>query len=171
MTFSIRNHLAAFGIGIALAVVGLLLYLQFGGAAGPFGLTSAAAPDSLPTVRVYKTPTCNCCAKWVDHMKEEGFEVRTNNLNSLSNVKKQAGIPDGLSACHTAVVGRYVVEGHVPAEDVKRLLATRPDVRGIAVPGMPIGSPGMERGSRQEPYNVVAFDTNGGTSVFAEHNQ
>jgi len=130
-----------------------------------FGL---ACQDARPAVTVYKTPTCGCCSKWVEHMRAAGFEVSTVDLQSLDRVKAEQGVPVALSACHTAIVDGYVVEGHVPAADVERLLETRPAVRGLAVAGMPIGSPGME-GPRPERYTVHAFDAQGRTKAFATH--
>ena len=105
---------------------------------------------------------------WVAHLEQNGFTVRATDVPSLTPVKRQAGIPRGLASCHTALVDGYIVEGHVPASDIKRLLAERPDVRGIAVPGMPIGSPGME-GPNPQPYDVLAFDEDGAVSHFASH--
>jgi hypothetical protein len=130
-----------------------------------FGL---ACQEARPVITVYKTPTCGCCAKWVEHMQAAGFEVSTVDLRSLDRVKAEQGVPVALSACHTAIVDGYVVEGHVPAADVERLLETRPPVRGLAVAGMPIGSPGME-GPHPERYTVHAFDARGRTTSFATH--
>jgi hypothetical protein len=107
----------------------------------------------------------------MDHLRANGFTVEGENVESLRPVKQRLNVPRGLGACHTAVVGDYVVEGHVPADEVKRLLVHRPDVVGISVPGMPIGSPGMERGDRVDPYNVLAFDTNGKASVVGEYGE
>ena len=121
-------------------------------------------------VQVYKSPTCRCCSKWIDHLRQHGFTVTATDLPDVSEIKKQKNVPGELTSCHTAVVGRYIVEGHVPAQDVLRLLAERPAVAGIAVPGMPIGSPGMEvEGSKAEPYNVVSFTPGGKVAVFASH--
>ena len=128
-------------------------------------LPSAAAAQE---VTVYKTPTCGCCKLWVDHLHEAGFEVEVHDLGDVTGEKQRLGVPPRLASCHTAVVEGYVIEGHVPAEDVRRLLATRPDVVGISVPGMPMGSPGMEFGPPQ-PYDVIAFQGDGSTSVFASH--
>ena len=141
-------------------------------AAGEAGATLAASParadaDALPEVLVYKTPTCGCCTLWADHLREAGFEVDTRDLNDLIRVKMDAGVPPGMSSCHTALIDGYVVEGHIPAEHVKRLLEDRPDVVGIAVPGMPIGSPGME-GIGARPYQVLSWDHDGNVEVFAE---
>lgn len=122
--------------------------------------------SALPSVVVYKTPTCGCCGKWVDHLEAAGFTVETRDMNDLSPVKAQYGVQRAFSSCHTALVDGYVVEGHVPAEHVKRLLDERPPVAGLTVPGMPIGSPGME-GPNPQSYDVLAFDANGATSVFA----
>ena len=129
---------------------------------------AAAAGQSLPLVKVWKTPTCGCCGKWVDHMKAAGFPVEVTDMEDVSPIKAQNGIPPRLSSCHTAVVAGYVVEGHVPVEDVKRLLAERPAIRGIAVPNMPMGSPGME-GPVTQPFDTLALGKDGKTSVFASH--
>jgi hypothetical protein len=132
---------------------------------------AATTPDqSLPTVVVYKTATCGCCGGWVEHMREAGFTVDARDVPSnieLMRVKVDAGVPGAMTTCHTSLVDGYVVEGHVPADQVRRLLAERPDVAGIAVPGMPIGSPGME-GPGAQSYRVYSFDRRGGNVVFAE---
>jgi len=121
------------------------------------------------TIQVYKSPTCGCCQKWVDHLKNAGFTVDVSNVGELNTVKRQVGVPQGASSCHTAVVDGYFVEGHVPAEDVARLLRERPkDVVGIAVPGMPVGSPGME-GAYPEKYSTLAVQKDGKLKVFATH--
>ena len=119
-------------------------------------------------VVVYKSPTCGCCSKWVEHLEENGFTVTTQDMNDLRAVKINFGITSELMSCHTAVVDGYTIEGHVPAEAIRRLLAERPEVAGLAVPGMPMGSPGME-GSRKDPYDVLAFDRAGNTSVYAKY--
>ena len=135
--------------------------------------TSAAAAvtdagnGEFPTALVYKTPTCGCCSLWVDHLREAGFEVDARDLNDLIPVKIDAGVPPRMSSCHTALIDGYVVEGHIPAEHVKRLLDERPDIVGIAVPGMPIGSPGME-GIGARPYQVLSWDRQGNVEVYAE---
>ena len=131
----------------------------------------ARAAVSKPLMlTVYKTPTCGCCAKWVGHMKQNGFTVHVTDLNDLSSIKSKHGVPSKLQSCHTAVVNGYVVEGHVPASDVKRMLNELPAVAGLTVPGMPAGSPGMEMpGGQAPPYEVLTFDRNGATRVFAKH--
>ena len=122
------------------------------------------------TVEVFKSPTCGCCSKWVDHLRSHGFTVRTTDTEAMDDIKARHRIPQSARSCHTALVGGYVVEGHVPAADVQRLLKERPAVAGIAVPGMPIGSPGMEvPGMKAQSYDVVAFTKQGTTRVFASH--
>ncbi len=129
-----------------------------------------AGARNLPVVEMTKRPNCGCCTAWADHLRAAGFEVKITQFEELWNVKRRAGIPQSLDACHTAKVGGYVVEGHVPADDIKRLLSERPAVKGLAVPGMPIGSPGMEADDgRTEPYDVIAFDGKGETKVFQSH--
>jgi hypothetical protein len=117
---------------------------------------------------VYKSPSCGCCGAWVDHVEEAGFEVEVHDVMNVQPVKDQHGLPGHLGSCHTTLVGGYVVEGHVPADLIRRLLAERPEIAGIAVPGMPLGSPGMEVPSgRKDPYDVIAFTKDGRVSVFA----
>ena len=127
-----------------------------------------SAPALAVEVVVYKDANCGCCKKWVAHLEANGFTVKAHNVKDLLARKTAHGVPPRLYACHTARVGGYVVEGHVPAVDIKRLLAERPKVRGLAVPGMPAGSPGME-GPRPERYNVLSFGKDGQTAVYASH--
>ena len=124
-----------------------------------------------PMVQVYKDPTCGCCSNWVEHLRTQGFSTKTTDVADIDQVKAKNKVPREQRSCHTALVGGYVIEGHVPAADIQRLLKQRPaGVIGLAVPGMPIGSPGMEvPGSRPQAYNVIAFDKDGHTSVFASH--
>jgi hypothetical protein len=133
-------------------------------------LAAAQQKPAGPLVEVFKSPTCGCCAQWVEHMRASGFTVRTTDLNDLTDIKKSRGVPDQVQSCHTAVVNGYVVEGHVPAADVHRLLKEKPAIAGIAVGGMPIGSPGMDfPGTKAQPYDVMSFDKSGATRVFAKH--
>ena len=129
---------------------------------------AAAQPAKGPPVRmvVYKTPTCGCCRAWVEHVQAAGFQVEVHDTADVAPVKNEHGLPQHLASCHTAIVDGYVVEGHVPADVIRRLLAERPQVAGIAVPGMPAGSPGMEMGSRKDPYDIIAFARNGQVSVY-----
>ena len=119
-------------------------------------------------VHVYKSATCGCCQKWVDHVRSEGYTVTVENVADVAAVKRNLGVPSTAQSCHTAVVANYFVEGHVPAQDIERLLAEHPDIAGLAVPGMPIGSPGME-GPNPQSYRVLAVHKDGKVDVFAEH--
>jgi hypothetical protein len=130
----------------------------------------ALAPAAPPVeITVYKDPSCGCCKQWVAHMEANGFKAKTFDTADMASVKKRLGVPDALQSCHTGFVGGYAIEGHVPAADVQRLLREKPKVVGIAVPGMPVGSPGMEMGARKDTYDVVAFAAGGKTSIFAKH--
>jgi len=141
-------------------------------AVGAMALTAipALAANTLPAVEVFKNPSCGCCGAWVDHLKAAGFDVKVTMVDDTSVVRKKYGLPDKFGSCHTAVVGGYVVEGHVPAADVKKLLAMKPAAVGVAVPGMPVGSPGMEMGSRKDPYQVLLVDKQGRERVFSSYN-
>lgn len=148
------------GWGLGLAMVMLL----------GLGLDGHPASADEPTIQVYKTPTCGCCTKWIDSLRAAGFEVEATNMPDLSELKAANGVPPRLSSCHTALVEGYVIEGHVPAADLRRLLRERPAVAGLAVPGMPLGSPGMEHPdrSRHEAYEVISFGADG-QRVFSTH--
>ena len=131
---------------------------------------STQAQRRGPTVQVYKTPTCGCCANWVKHLQDSGFVTQVTDLNDLTAIKAQHRVPARAQSCHTAVVDGYVIEGHVPATDVQRLLRERPAVVGLAVPGMPVGSPGLEVPNvRPDRYDVVTFDRQGQLRVYASH--
>ena len=138
-------------------------------AAGVLAGGLAAAQRPAPVVEVYKSPTCGCCANWVKHLEAHGFRTRVTNVDDMTTVKTKQGVPARLSSCHTGVVNGYTLEGHVPAADVQRLLKDKPAVVGLAVPGMPIGSPGMEAGSTVQRYDVLAFTRQGETKVFASY--
>ena len=120
-------------------------------------------------ITVYKSPTCGCCSKWVTHLESNGFTVHSVNTPNIRSIKEEYGIPSNLASCHTATVNGYLFEGHVPAKDIQRLLQERPKVKGIAVPGMPVGSPGMEEAGKMEPYNVVTFTAQGMSGVYESH--
>lgn len=122
-----------------------------------------------PRVVVYKTPTCGCCGKWVDHMRANGFDVSVTEVRSTAEYRRKFGVPEKLMSCHTAVVNGYAIEGHVPAADVQRLLKTRVKAKGLSVPGMPIGSPGMEQGPKRQAYSVLLIDVKGGASEFQRY--
>ena len=130
-------------------------------------------PATAPAqkVTVYKTSSCGCCKLWVDHLKANGFDVQAMDVSAedVRKVSKTAGLSDDGVSCHTAKVGNYVVEGHVPAADIKRMLKEKPAIAGIAAPGMPMGSPGMEQGGAKEAYDVMAFTKDGKMTVYAKH--
>lgn len=133
------------------------------------GSPAAQQKTVLPSVHVYKTPTCGCCSKWVEHMRLAGFTVKAEDVSqeALQQLKTKFGVPDSANSCHTARLGGYVVEGHIPADTVKKMLNERPKVVGIAVPGMPVGSPGMEMpGVPGRPYDVLTFDKSGATRTY-----
>jgi hypothetical protein len=133
--------------------------------------TQAFAEVPSPSIEVWKSATCQCCGKWVSHLEENGFAVKTNAADAaaLDTIKRAAGISEKLDACHTAKIDGYVIEGHVPASDIKRLVTERPDAIGLTVPGMPVGSPGMEQGDKTEPYDVLLIKKDGTTETFAQH--
>ena len=140
---------------VALLLGGVALVLSF----------RPASSDPDADVVVYKSPTCGCCSLWVDHLEEAGFTVRAENVMDMVAVKHREGVPMDLSSCHTAIIGDYVFEGHIPARVIQDFLDEAPDLAGLAVPGMPIGSPGME-GPNPTPYDVIAFDRDGNRGVF-----
>jgi hypothetical protein len=119
-------------------------------------------------ITVYKSPTCGCCAKWVEHLQAAGFRPEVHDETQMDAVKTKVGVPADLRSCHTAIVDGYAIEGHVPADVIRKLLEERPKVAGIAVPGMPVGSPGMESGDQKTPYDVVAYTKDGTTSIYAK---
>ena len=138
--------------------------------------TAVAAPPQiaatavLPPMIVYKSPTCGCCKGWVEHVKAAGFAVEVHDLDDVTGIKDEAGVPAAARSCHTAIVGGYTIEGHVPAETVVRLLKERPEAAGLAVPGMPVGTPGMEvPGQPADKYDVLVYRADGSTSVYEAH--
>jgi hypothetical protein len=147
---------------VRISTVGVLVL------AASLALRAHPAEADLQVIQVYKSPTCGCCQKWVDYVRSRGYTVTVSNVPNVSSVKRQLGVPSGVASCHTAVIGGYFIEGHVPAEDISRLIAEHPDIAGLALPGMPIGSPGME-GSNAQPYFVLAVQKDGKLTVFADH--
>lgn len=133
-----------------------------------FGNFDGQTQNAFASVTVYKSPTCGCCAEWVDHLEDNGFAVTVANRRDIDSKKRELGVPERLYSCHTARVNGYVIEGHVPAADIKELLENGPDVVGLAVPGMPHGSPGMETG-RVDKYDVLAFNEYSSTRVFRRY--
>jgi hypothetical protein len=142
--------------------------LRGGSLAGVVGVLGLLATQQsvAADIVVYKSPTCGCCGKWVKHMEDAGFSVDVKNRRDLTPIKAELGVPGGMQSCHTAKVGDYIVEGHVPADLVRRILDEKPDIKGLAVPGMPMGSPGME-GPRKDPYDVIVIGNDGQFQVFA----
>lgn len=143
-------------------------------AASPPTLASAAVSTdaALPIAIVHKTASCGCCGIWVDHLKAAGFQVDVRDTDDMHPIKQRLGIPAGKASCHTAEIGGYVVEGHVPASDIQRLLSERPAARGLVLPGMPAGSPGMEMPDGYvQPYTVELVLADGSTQPFAQHGQ
>lgn len=132
---------------------------------------AAAAPPAnmQPQVVVYKNESCGCCGAWIEHLESHGFPVEARNVDNLDPIKQRVGVPPGMGSCHTAEVGGYFIEGHVPAAEIQRLLAEKPQAKGLTVPGMPVGSPGMEQGGRVTPYQVLLVHADGSTSVYAEY--
>jgi hypothetical protein len=128
-------------------------------------MTSSPAASERPEIIVYKSPYCGCCAGWIDYIVAHGYSVTTRDIEDPSPVKKLAGVPEELRSCHTASIAGYTLEGHVPAQAIHRLLKEQPEIKGLAVPGMPAGSPGMQ-GPEPEPYDVLAFRHDGKSSVF-----
>ena len=126
----------------------------------------AETPPSVLTV--YKDPNCGCCVKWIEHMSKSGFVVSVKDVSNMDEIKQTMHVPAELQSCHTAIVDKYVIEGHVPADVVKKFLAEKPAAQGLAVGGMPMGSPGMEAGSRVDHYNVMLFDRTGKSRVYAK---
>jgi hypothetical protein len=144
-----------------------ILAMLAGGAA--MARLPAIAGPGLPQVEVFKSPHCGCCGAWADHVKAAGFPVKVTLVDDTTAARKRWGMPDAFGSCHTATVGGYVLEGHVPADDVKRLLGAKPVVVGLAVPGMPPGSPGMEVGQRKDPYDVFVIGKGGHAAVFTHY--
>jgi hypothetical protein len=149
--------------------------IALGAAFIALGLTTAAARTprgeegaKKPTITVYKDPSCGCCKRWIEHLVRDGYRVEAKDTLDMTAIKRTLGVPAGLTACHTAIVNGYLIEGHVPAADIDRLLARKPRIAGLAVPGMPMGSPGMESPQAQA-YRVLAFEKSGKTTVFASH--
>jgi len=149
---------------IKLLMVCVLLSLSFG----------IKAEDQVKTVEpivieVYRSPSCGCCSKWLVHLKENQFDVIDHVTNDVQAIKDKYGVPENMASCHTALVNGYVVEGHVPASDIKKLLKLKPAVIGISVPGMPSGTPGMEMGGRKDAYQVISFDKEKKYQVFSSY--
>jgi hypothetical protein len=149
-------------LAMILSAIGALVL------AGCVTLHAHPTEADLQVIQVYRPPMCGCCQRWVDYVRSRRYAVTVSNVLDMNSVKRELGVPSEAESCHTAVVGGYFLEGHVPAEDISRLLAEHPDISGLAVPGMPIGSPGME-GPNAQSYLVLAVQKDGKLEVFAEH--
>ncbi|MBI4403798.1 MAG: DUF411 domain-containing protein [Deltaproteobacteria bacterium] len=154
-------------------LIGLLIILSSGAVAlykysSKYSSGNKASAVTLPQVMVYKNPTCGCCKKWEQHMRRNGFTVQSDTIADVANIKTKYQVPKNMASCHTAIIGKYVIEGHVPADTIKRLLAENPsNVVGLVVPEMPNGSAGMEDPS-PVPYQVLAFDISGKTTLYEQ---
>jgi len=153
-----KNRFLAMLGGVTVVLVGAMVFW------------SVQPASAKPTITVYKTATCGCCGGWIEHLEAEGYEVIAEDVDNLAAIKAELGVGPYLASCHTALIDGYIVEGHVPVEDIDRLLAERPEIAGLSAPGMPSGSPGMAiPGRPAEPYDVLAFDQLGNTTVYAKH--
>lgn len=130
---------------------------------------TALARTPTKQLTVWKTPTCGCCGDWVSHLRKSGFEVVINNVNDTGPIRKQFGLADKFGACHTARLNGYVIEGHVPAQELNRLLDERPVALGLAVPGMPMGSPGMDAGGSRDAYSVLLVQSDGKSRIYQSY--
>lgn len=154
----LRRYLKLFAVCLVAGVIILLA-----------AATGAEAATGALKITVYRNPSCSCCGGWMDYLTTQGFQPRNVLTSDMNALKQQYGVPNDLASCHTAVINGYVIEGHVPADDIKRLLAEQPTVAGIAVPQMPIGTPGMESGDVREPFTVFSFDEQGNTKAFNQY--
>lgn len=120
-------------------------------------------------ITVYRSPSCGCCGVWIEHMKKHGFQVTDIKTDDMEAIKQQHNLPLNLASCHTAIIDGYIMEGHIPADDIKRFLKQKPNFKGLTVPAMPLGTPGMEAGNRKQPFDVMAFNSNGTVEVFKHY--
>ncbi|MGI8932378.1 MAG: DUF411 domain-containing protein [Sphingomicrobium sp.] len=132
-------------------------------------MLACSAPAAAAVIKVVKTASCGCCSKWVDHLRKHGHDVRVTDVEDVTPTARRLGVPDDLRSCHSASVGKYALEGHVPAADIARLLKQKPVAAGLAVPGMMAGSPGMEIAGQHPPYQVILFTRDGKRKIFARH--
>lgn len=146
-----------------------LLSLNFSAFAEEPEIVSKEVKAEPLEITVYRSPSCGCCSKWISHLKENDFKVTDIVTENVQGIKNQYHVPQNMASCHTAVVNGYVVEGHVPAQDIKSLLKIKPKIIGISVPAMPVGTPGMEMGTKKDAYNVVSFDENNQTQIFTHY--
>jgi len=157
------------GCAVASTVLGALTGMVFAADPLPTTVEKAKSTGYRPSIVVYKNAHCDCCLKWVEHLEAHRFTVRVESVDDLGKVKRRVDVPRDKESCHTAEIEGYFIEGHVPADDIKRLIGAKPDAKGLTVPGMPIGSPGMERGREFQSYDVLLVNKDGTASVFARH--
>ncbi len=150
-------------------LLSLLFTLSATARAGSVWDEPKVALEGTPEIRVYYSPTCGCCKEWLAHLDKHGFKVVALERHDMASVKRELGLPPKVASCHTAVIEGYLIEGHVPADDIKRLLRDRPALKGLSVPQMPVGTPGMEMGNRKDPFAVVSFDEAGNIGVFSQY--
>ena len=165
--------MASAAVGAVVAADPTVAVLGISAVDAPISNPQAVAqkPDAIATklVTVYRSPSCGCCGGWIDYMKKQGFQTKDLLISEMGAVKQKYKVPGKLTSCHTAIVDGYVIEGHVPASDIKRLLKEKPNVAGISVPQMPVGAPGMEAGDRRDPFTVFSFDKKGKPKVFNKY--
>ncbi len=150
-----------------LATAAALLVSARLGAQPAKAVSASTGKAPIRDIVVYKNPNCGCCGDWVKHMRANGFKVTVHDMTDMDSVKQSMGVPASLASCHTGRIGKYSIEGHVPADLVAKLVDEQPAGRGLAVPGMPQGSPGMEQGGKKDKYDVLLFDASGKTRVYA----
>lgn len=132
-------------------------------------VAQAKPPSETQAITVYRSPACSCCGAWIEHMQQNGFQIKEIKTDEIETVKEKYNLPQDLASCHTAIIDGYVMEGHIPANDIKQFLQQKPTLAGLAVPGMPVGTPGMEVGNKKQPFAVVSFDNKGKVKVFKEY--
>jgi hypothetical protein len=170
-TSQLQARLQTVVVRIAVAVAGTAFITAMalgilGSNANASNLSSiATVPESI----VYRSPDCSCCGGWITHLKAYGFKLKDFTTTDIEAVKQKYNVPDELASCHTAIIAGYIIEGHVPASDIKRLLTEQPDVVGLSVPQMPVGTPGMELGNHKDPFSVLSFSRNGKVAVFSDY--
>lgn len=152
---------------LTLVIVGLL-HSNLSVADSIWDTSTETYPAAL-NITVYHDPKCACCEDWLSHLQKHDFEVEAIKTSDMNSIKQRLGLPEKVASCHTAQINGYLIEGHVPADDIKRLLKQRPDIRGLSVPAMPVGTPGMERGERKDPFAVISFDKNNEIDVFKQY--
>ncbi len=160
-----KRHLKLISRATVILAFGLLV-LSCSNEQTPDNTTPNIVENKRSEVVVYKSASCGCCGNWVKHMEQAGFHVTVNNQKNLNSIKDQYGVISHLQSCHTAIIDGYVFEGHIPADTIQRFIEEKPDAVGLAVPGMPIGSPGMEQGNQKDSYDIVIFKQNGENRVY-----